>query len=149
MCDIAPDVPEMIQGDSTRLRQVILNLVGNAIKFTAAGEVGVRVEMEGGEDDIGNVHFTVTDTGIGIAPDKRDAIFKPFIAGRYINHTQLRRDRFGIDHLCASGIDDGRKSLVRERGGMREPISLPCADEGSARAERSRGSPFLPANCAA
>ncbi len=79
VCDIAPDVPEMIQGDSTRLRQVIVNLVSNAIKFTPAGEVGVRVEMEGCDNDLGNLHFTVTDTGIGIAPDKRDAIFSPFI----------------------------------------------------------------------
>jgi signal transduction histidine kinase/DNA-binding response OmpR family regulator len=78
LCDIDPGVPEMIQGDSTRLRQVILNLVSNAIKFTLAGEVSVRVEMEDGDHDMGNVHFTVTDTGIGIPPDKRDAIFHPF-----------------------------------------------------------------------
>ncbi len=78
LCDIAPNIPEMIQGDSTRLRQVILNLVGNAIKFTAAGEVGVRVEKEGGENDTGTFHFTVTDTGIGVPPEKRKAIFSPF-----------------------------------------------------------------------
>jgi signal transduction histidine kinase/DNA-binding response OmpR family regulator len=78
LCDIAPDVPEMVQGDSTRLRQVLLNLVSNAIKFTPAGEVGVRVEREDGDHDTGDMHFTVTDTGIGIAPDKRDAIFSPF-----------------------------------------------------------------------
>ena len=78
LCDIAPDVPEMIRGDSTRLRQVILNLVSNAIKFTPAGEVGVRVEMEDVDRDAGSVHFTVTDTGIGIAPEKREAIFHPF-----------------------------------------------------------------------
>jgi signal transduction histidine kinase/CheY-like chemotaxis protein len=78
LCDIAPDVPEVIQGDSTRLRQVILNLVGNAIKFTAAGEVSVRVEMEDGKNNPGNLHFTVIDTGIGIPNDKREAIFNPF-----------------------------------------------------------------------
>jgi signal transduction histidine kinase/DNA-binding response OmpR family regulator len=78
LCDIAPDVPEMVQGDSTRLRQVILNLVSNAIKFTSSGEVGVRVEMEDGGYDSGNMHFTVTDTGIGIPPDKHETIFSPF-----------------------------------------------------------------------
>ncbi len=78
LCDIAANVPETLQGDMTRLRQVILNLVGNAVKFTAAGEVGIRVEMEDGESEIRNFHFTVTDTGIGIAPEKREAIFHPF-----------------------------------------------------------------------
>jgi CheY-like chemotaxis protein len=77
-CDIAPNVPEMIRGDATRLRQVLLNLVGNAIKFTAAGEVSVRVETEDSESDIGNLHFTVTDTGVGIPPEMREAIFNPF-----------------------------------------------------------------------
>lgn len=78
LCDIAPNVPEMVQGDSTRLRQVIVNLVSNAIKFTTAGEVGLRVEMEDGETNFGNAHFTVTDTGIGIAPEKREVLFDPF-----------------------------------------------------------------------
>jgi len=77
LCDIAPDVPEEFLGDSSRLRQVILNLAGNAIKFTSAGEVSVRVEM----DDVENgetLHFTVADTGIGISAEKREAIFAPF-----------------------------------------------------------------------
>ena len=78
LCDIAPDVPEMVQGDSTRLRQVVLNLVGNAIKFTLTGEVALRVEVEDSENDIGSVRFTVADTGIGIPPEKREAIFAPF-----------------------------------------------------------------------
>jgi two-component system, sensor histidine kinase and response regulator len=78
LCDIATDVHERVQGDSTRLRQVILNLVGNAIKFTAAGEVAVRVEMEDGETDTRNVRFTVADSGIGIPPEKREVIFNPF-----------------------------------------------------------------------
>jgi two-component system, sensor histidine kinase and response regulator len=78
LCDIAPDVPEIVQGDYTRLRQVVVNLVGNAIKFTPAGEVAVRLRMGDGDNDAGYVHFTVLDTGIGIAPDKREAIFSPF-----------------------------------------------------------------------
>lgn len=78
LCDIAPDVPEMVQGDSTRLRQVVLNLLGNAIKFTLTGEVALRVEIEDSENDIGSVRFTVADTGIGVPPEKREAIFAPF-----------------------------------------------------------------------
>jgi PAS domain S-box-containing protein len=78
LCEIAPDVPEVVRGDSTRLRQVVINLVGNAIKFTEQGEVvvSVRIENRIGPDCV--LHFTVSDTGIGIPEDKREAIFAPF-----------------------------------------------------------------------
>jgi signal transduction histidine kinase len=78
LCDIAPQVPEMVRGDSTRLRQVVLNLVGNAIKFTPSGEVTLQVEIEGVQDNFQKAHFTVSDTGIGIPPEKQEAIFAPF-----------------------------------------------------------------------
>jgi signal transduction histidine kinase/CheY-like chemotaxis protein len=78
LCDIAPDLPEMFEGDSLRLRQVVLNLVSNAIKFTAVGEVCLSVEVADGENGNGNIRFTVADTGIGIAADKQEAIFQPF-----------------------------------------------------------------------
>src|SRR5713226_4421627 len=78
LCEVAPEVPEVVRGDSSRLRQVVINLVGNAIKFTDEGEVAlqVRVEAEDGEDRI--LHFTVSDTGIGIPPEKQKVIFDPF-----------------------------------------------------------------------
>ena len=78
LCEVAPEVPEFVRGDSNRLRQIVINLVGNAIKFTDAGEVEVRVQVqiEDGADRL--LHFTVSDTGIGIPEDKQDAIFAPF-----------------------------------------------------------------------
>jgi PAS domain S-box-containing protein len=78
LCDMAPEVPEAIRGDSTRLRQIVVNLVGNAIKFTDAGEVALNVSTIQSEGGDRLLHFTVSDTGVGIPADKQKAIFEPF-----------------------------------------------------------------------
>jgi signal transduction histidine kinase/DNA-binding response OmpR family regulator len=78
LCEVAAEVPEIVEGDSSRLRQVLVNLLGNAIKFTNEGEVALKahVEAEDGKDRI--LHFTVSDTGIGIPLEKQKLIFDPF-----------------------------------------------------------------------
>jgi signal transduction histidine kinase/CheY-like chemotaxis protein len=81
ICHVRSDVPDALIGDAGRLRQVILNLVGNAIKFTARGEVVVEVAMAprpDAADDAVLLLFTVRDTGIGIAREKQAAIFRAF-----------------------------------------------------------------------
>ena len=75
---IAPDVPKTLMGDPGRLRQVVINLVGNAVKFTERGEVTLRVSQESREGDEVCLHFSISDTGIGISPDKQAAIFEAF-----------------------------------------------------------------------
>jgi two-component system sensor histidine kinase/response regulator len=78
-CRIAPDVPAKLAGDPGRLRQILLNLVGNAVKFTDTGEVGVEVTVaERGKDDL-LLRCTVRDTGIGVPQDKRWQIFGAFV----------------------------------------------------------------------
>ncbi len=79
--DIAPDVPENLIGDPGRLRQVIVNLVGNAIKFTERGEIVVRIGAGEAVDGHIPLAFSVSDTGIGIPEDKRDAVFESFTQG--------------------------------------------------------------------
>jgi two-component system, sensor histidine kinase and response regulator len=77
LCEIDPDVSEVVRCDSTRLRQIVVNLVGNAIKFTAQGEVVLKVQTDTeGANHI--LHFTVADTGIGIPSKQQKLIFEPF-----------------------------------------------------------------------
>lgn len=74
---IAHDVPRFVAGDAARLRQVLVNLIGNALKFTSHGEVRLGVELAGG-DTGGLLRFRVSDTGIGIPPEKIGSIFEKF-----------------------------------------------------------------------
>src|SRR5256712_18912 len=76
---IQPNVPTALRGDPGRLRQIIQNLVGNAIKFTERGEVVVRVDKESATADEIRLHLAVTDTGIGIPTEKQQAIFEAFV----------------------------------------------------------------------
>jgi PAS domain S-box-containing protein len=78
LCEIAPDVPEMVRGDSNRLRQIVVNLVGNAIKFTDEGEIALKVRVETQEGADCMLHFVVSDTGVGIPAEKQKLIFEPF-----------------------------------------------------------------------
>jgi PAS domain S-box-containing protein len=75
---IAPGTPALVRGDPGRLRQVLINLVGNAVKFTEAGEVSIRAELAREVGPELMLRFTVADTGIGIAPDRQEDLFSPF-----------------------------------------------------------------------
>jgi CheY-like chemotaxis protein len=79
VADVRPGIPTGLVGDPIRVRQVLVNLVGNAIKFTHAGHVIVRVTEEERADDAVVLHFAVSDTGIGVPADKVKVIFEPFV----------------------------------------------------------------------
>jgi two-component system, sensor histidine kinase and response regulator len=78
ICRIPPETPDYLVGDPVRLRQVVVNLVANAIKFTDQGEVVVEVETETETEKEIRLHFTVSDTGVGIPLEKQEAIFEAF-----------------------------------------------------------------------
>jgi len=80
-CDVAADVPAGLRGDPVRLRQVMVNIIGNAIKFTPQGGVSVSVELHGKTDAEVTIHFAVTDTGPGIAREQQRTIFEAFMQG--------------------------------------------------------------------
>ncbi len=75
---VAPDLPDKLIGDPLRLRQILLNLLNNAIKFTRAGSIGLALSLEHLRENTATVHISVSDTGPGIAPDKIDSIFEAF-----------------------------------------------------------------------
>ena len=77
-CHVAPDVPELLLGDASRLRQVLLNILGNAVKFTERGEVVLGVSVEATGPESVTLRFAIRDTGIGIAPEQQEQIFLAF-----------------------------------------------------------------------
>jgi PAS domain S-box-containing protein len=77
-CHIQPDVPDALIGDPGRLRQILINLIGNSLKFTSHGEVIVRVAVESESNEAVMLHFSVSDTGIGITPEKQSLVFEAF-----------------------------------------------------------------------
>lgn len=108
ICHILPEAPDVLIGDPGRLRQIIVNLVGNAVKFTEEGEIVVTVKTEDGAPHDQRLHFTVTDTGIGIPADKHHLIFEAFTQGDSTTTRQFGGTGLGLA-IC--------KQLVEMMGG--------------------------------
>ena len=116
-CDVSPDMPDRVIGDPTRLRQVVMNLAGNAIKFTEKGEVVVRADLEGTPNGRVLARFEVSDTGIGIPEDKRELIFEAFAQAD--SSTTRRYGGTGLGLAISSELVklmDGHMSLESEVG---------------------------------
>jgi two-component system, sensor histidine kinase and response regulator len=116
-CFVPPELPDFVVGDPVRLRQVILNLVGNAIKFTETGEVVLRVELEAERADGMSLHFSVADTGIGIPREKQQLIFEPFAQADTSTTRRYGGTGLGLS-ICSRliGMMNGRIWLESEAG---------------------------------
>ena len=130
--------PTHVVGDDGRLRQVLLNLMSNAVKFTDRGQVVLEIEKEWEQAGEVALHGVVRDTGIGIPPERREAIFEPFTQADGSTHAAVRRHRPGPHHLVAARGADGRRDLGGERGRAAAAPSI------SASAWRSRDRPAVP-----
>ena len=113
-CSIEPDVPDALLGDPSRLRQILVNLLGNSLKFTEKGEVNLAVQKESEDDAVLKLHFSVQDTGIGIPADKQARIFDAFHASGWLNHPALWGYGFGFDDFPPARANDGRPYLGRK-----------------------------------
>jgi PAS domain S-box-containing protein len=114
----AADLPRRILGDPTRLRQILVNLLGNAVKFTDAGDVRLAVAITASGTDSALLHFTVSDTGIGVPQDKQQIIFERFSQGD--SSTTRRFGGAGLGLAISSQLVEmmsGRIWMESRRGG--------------------------------
>ena len=133
-------LPAKIVGDAARLRQVLLNLAGNAIKFTEAG--GVAVIVEPGEHD-NEICFQVRDSGIGLKPDDQAAHLPRFRAGRRLVDAQVRRHRPRPRHLQAHRRAHGRPHRGRKRAGRGRDFQFHRAAAAGAGGRRQENAKFV------
>ena len=118
-CEIAAGMPLVLLGDPTRVRQVLSNLVNNAIKFTENGGVTVRAEVDRLDQDEAVLRFAVADTGIGMSAAQREVIFEAF---RQADGSTTRRyggTGLGLSISPAPGGSDGRRLWVESEPGGR------------------------------
>ena len=123
-CRVDPDVPEFFNGDVGRLRQVVVNLVSNAIKFTEEGEIVIDVTCLCRTETEAQLSVSVSDTGIGIDQANQETVVWQVRTGRQFNDTQIWRNRAGAGDFAAAGGIDGRRDLCRKHGRSRQYVSI-------------------------
>ncbi len=112
-------VPTALKGDAGRLRQLLTNLIGNAVKFTPKGSVTLEIMADTEDECSVTLRFLVRDSGIGIAADKLEHVIRAIHPGRQLHHPQIWRHRTGAGDMQTAGRTDGGKYRRRERRGHR------------------------------
>ncbi len=137
-CHIMADVPETVLGDAGRLRQVLLNVLGNAVKFTTEGEVVLRVSVQTASASQVTLHFAVSDTGIGIPADKQRQIFQAFTQAD--SSTTRRYGGTGLGLAIALRLVElmGGQLWVESHCRPRQHVLLHCKVRTGARRGRQR-----------
>ncbi|MCA8973399.1 MAG: response regulator [Planctomycetes bacterium] len=135
---VGDDVPRFVVGDPGRIRQILINLLANAIKFTAEGGVGLRIERVGGANDTPELRFTVTDTGIGITDQQIEKLFDKFVQADASTTRRFGGTGLGLA-ICRQLVDlmGGRIGVDSELGiGTKVwfVIPLPVAADAPGRA---------------
>ena len=142
-------VPRAVSGDSFRLEQVLLNLAGNAVKFTAAGGVTIEVLRAGGDDTTVELEFLVRDTGIGLSAEERDRLFRPFSQADASTTRRFGGTGLGLS-ICKRIVDlmDGRIWVESESGRgstFAFRVRFPVAAESELAAAKARDTSGQPA----
>ncbi len=138
---IHPDVPSLLRGDPGRVRQILINLAGNAVKFTHSGEIVINSHLENETEDLAHIKFTVKDTGIGIPKDKMDKLFKSFsqvdssttrkYGGTGLGLTisqrlaQLMGGQTGVESKEGAGSKFWFTAKFEKQKSIPDPVSLP------------------------
>ncbi len=137
---LPPDVPDALIGDPGRLRQIIINLVGNALKFTERGEIVVVVMVEAQTESTVDLHFMVSDTGIGISADKQQLIFEAFSQADSSTSRRYGGTGLGLTNSMQL-VGDGwnrRDDSDSPQGPRHRQASPDCCDDGPRTERRSR-----------
>ena len=122
LCQVEPAVPAWVRGDPNRLRQVVMNLLNNALKFTERGEVFLRVSFEREEEDRPVIRFEIKDTGIGIPEDRMDRLFRSFSQVDASTTRRYGRKRTRAGDLQKAHRADGRTGRGRQQGHHRHDV---------------------------
>ncbi len=143
LCGIAPDVPARIIGDAGRLRQVLTNILGNAVKFTDAGEISIYAQVaERGPSDRVTLCFTISDTGPGIPEDQLDSIFEDF--SQVDSGTARKHGGTGLGLAISKRLVEmmnGEISVVSPAVSPDEKCDEAAADDEASEPGRTKGGP--------
>ncbi len=133
VCLVSPEVPSLLVGDPGRIRQILVNLTGNAVKFTPSGEVSVTVALEEEDDDTVKLRFSVRDTGIGIPREKHASIFNAFTQADSTTTRKFGGTGLGLS-ICRKlvGLMDGKLGLLSREGvGSEFWFTLPLSKQNT------------------